>query len=356
MKDLKLGLNTVGPAVNFHPWGSGPARAVAMVQHAESLGYDTVWTSEASGTDAVAPLAFVAAHTTKIKLGTNIMQMAGRTPATTAMTAVTLDMLSGGRFVLGLGVSGPAVVEGFHNMAYGKPVSRSREYIKIVREIIARQRPLDFHGEHFDMPYRREGATGLANPIKLMVRPRRPRIPLYLAAIGPKNVRMGLETCDGILTPCYSPFKEKDFLEDLINEWPAIEEKRQELGLGGIELAPFVPIIVGDDVDRCIDKLRPTLAFWLGAMGPKSMNFYNRMACRFGYEKVATEIQELYWQGKRAEAAGLVPWDMIDEISLCGPPERIRDRLEAWKDSLVSQLIVTAQDEASLTLMAELLS
>jgi F420-dependent oxidoreductase-like protein len=325
-----------------------------MVQHAESLGFDSVWTSEASGTDAVSPLAYLAGQTTRIKVGTNIMQMAGRTPATTAMTAVTMDMLSNGRFILGLGVSGPAVVEGWHNLPYGKPVSRSREYVTIVREIIARRRPLEFHGEYFDIPYQKEGATGLANPIKLMVRPRRPRIPIYLAAIGPKNVRLALETCDGVLTPCYSPFKEKVFLAEQLSEWPAIEAKREELGLGEIELAPFVPIVVGDDVDRCIAKLRPTIAFWLGAMGPKTMNFYNRMACRFGYEKEATEIQELYIQGKRSEAAALVPFEMADEISLCGPLERIRDRLEAWRESLVTLLIVTAPDEASLTMLAEL--
>ena len=356
MKDLKLGLNTMSPTVNFHPWGSGPDKAVEMVQHAEALGYDSVWTSEASGTDVVSPLAYLAAKTSKIKLGTNIMQMAGRTPATTAMTAVTMDMLSGGRFILGLGVSGPAVVEGWHNLKYHRPVGRSREYIEIVREIVARRKPLEYHGEHFDIPYMKEGSTGLARPIKLMVRPRRPRIPLYLAAIGPKNVRLALETCDGLLTPCYSPFKEKEFLDDILADWSDIEAKRSDLSLGMIDVAPFVPIVVGDDVDRCIDKLRPTLAFWLGAMGPKTMNFYNRMACRVGYEKVATEIQELYWEGKRSEAAALVPWDMIDEISLCGPRERIRDRLEAWKESLVTTMIITAPDKASLTLMTELLS
>src|SRR2546421_8370307 len=174
--------------LNFGFWGPGFEATVKMVQFAESLGYDSVWTSEASGTDVVSPLAFLAGQTTKIKLGTTIMQMAGRSPATTAMTAVTMDALSGGRFVLGLGVSGPAVVEGWHSQRYGKPLARTREYLSIVRQIIARQRPLEHHGEYYDIPYQGEGATGLAQPIKLMVRPRRPRIPVFLAAMGPKNV------------------------------------------------------------------------------------------------------------------------------------------------------------------------
>jgi F420-dependent oxidoreductase-like protein len=351
---LTLGLNTMSPAVNFGPWGSGPAPNLKMVKHAEALGFDTVWTSEASGTDAVSPIAYIAGQTSTIKVGTNIMQMAGRSPATTAMTAVTLDSLSGGRFVLGLGVSGPAVVEGWHSMRYGKPISRSREYITIVREIVARKKPLEFHGEYFDIPYQGEGATGLARPIKLMVRPRRPRIPLFLAAIGPNNVRLALEMCDGILPPVYSPYKEHLFFAGQADR-ATIDAQRQDLGLGPVQLAPFVPVIVGDDVDKCIDKMRPTIAFWLGAMGPKTMNFYNRMACRFGYEKEATEIQELYWEGKRSEAAARVPVELADEISLCGPRERIRDRLDAWRESSVTQLIVTASDEQALTTLAELI-
>jgi F420-dependent oxidoreductase-like protein len=350
---LRLGLNMMGPTVNFGAWGVGADPNVKRALAVESLGYDSVWTSEASGTDAVSPLSMLAGLTSRIKLGTNIMQMAGRSPATTAMTAVTLDTLSNGRFILGLGASGPAVVEGWHNQRYGKPVARSREYIAVVREIVARRRPLDFHGEYFDMPYQGEGATGLAKPIKLMVRPRRPRIPIWLAAIGPKNVQLALETCDGILPPVFSPFKEKLFFEE--HDLDAVAAIRQEQGLGPVELAPFVPVYLGDDVDKCIDKMRPHLAFWLGAMGPKAMNFYNRMACRFGYEKEAAEIQRLYMEGRRGEAAALVPYELADEISLCGPRERIRDRLEAWKESSVTLLIVTTVDDKALTTLAELL-
>jgi len=353
---MKLGLNTMRWAVTFGFWGRGPEPTVDAVLHAEDLGFDSAWTSEASGHDVISPLAFIAARTSRIKVGANIMQMAGRTPATTAMTAVTMDMLSGGRFILGLGASGPAVVEGWHNMPYGKPVSRCREYIEVVRQIIARQRPLDYHGEHFDMPYRGEGATGLSQPIKLMVRPRRPRIPLHLAAMGPKNLRLAYELCDGILPVAWSPTREHLFLGDLVKPdvRTEIDAIRQERGLGPMEISPFVPVVLGDDLERCFDQLRPTAAFWLGAMGPRSMNFYNRLACRFGYEKTVTKLQELYSAGRKSEAAGLVPNELLDEISLCGTRERIRDRYEAWKESSVTTMILSGASKKVMTMMAEL--
>jgi F420-dependent oxidoreductase-like protein len=353
---MKLALNTMRWALNFGFWGPGIEGTVAAVKRAEALGYDSVWTSEASGTDVLSPLAFLAAHTSRVKLGANVMQMAGRTPATTAMTAVTMDMLSGGRFILGLGASGPAVVEGWHNMAYGKPLARSREYLQIVREIIARQKPLEFHGEYFDIPYQREGATGLARPIKLMVRPRRPRIPTYLAALGPKNLRLAYETCDGLLPVAWSPDREDVFLGSLLEPGvrAEIDAIRQDKGLGPMEIAPFVPAIMGDDVEQCYDQLRDTVAFWLGAMGPKEMNFYNRLACRFGYEEQVTKVQELYVEGKRSAAARTVPTALIDEIALCGPKARIRDRLEAWKESSVTTMIVCGATLDVIDAMAEL--
>jgi len=351
---VKLGINSMRWAVNFGFWGPGVEPTVEMVRHAESLGYDSVWVSEASGTDCITPLAFLASRTSTIKLGANIMQMAGRSPATTAMTAVTMDMLSGGRFILGVGASGPGVVEGWHNQRYAKPVARSREYIQIVREIVARQRPLEFHGEHFDIPYQGEGATGLARPIKLMVRPRRPRIPLYLAAMGPMNLRLAMETCDGVLPVAWAPDRESIFFGDGLDAADEIAAARQGAGLGPLRIAPFVPCIMGDDVAACHDQLRATFAFWLGAMGPKEMNFYNQLACRAGYEEAVTRVQALYVDGHKTEAARAVPAELIDEVGLCGPRERIRDRLEAWKESSVTTMIICGLTKPAMETLAEL--
>ena len=355
-KRLKIGINSMRWALNFGFWGPGLDQTFEMIRYAESLGYESVWTSEASGTDVVAPLAYLAAQTSRIKLGANIMQMAGRSPSTTAMTAVTMDMLTGGRFILGVGASGPGVVEGWHNMPYGKPLKRSREYIQIVRDIIARQKPLDFHGEFYDMPYQREGATGLARPIKLMVRPRRPRLPVHLAAMGPKNLRLGFEVADGVLPVAWSPDREDVILGDLLD--PAVREAgeaaRRDQGLGPLEISPFVPVVVGDDLEACRDHLRPTIAFWLGAMGPKNMNFYNNLACRCGYEEPVTKLQELYAAGKRNEAAKLVPDALIDEISLIGTRERIRDRLDVWQESSVTRIILCGLTREAMDLMADL--
>ncbi|MBA2281270.1 MAG: LLM class F420-dependent oxidoreductase [Acidimicrobiia bacterium] len=352
---MRLGLNTMKAAINFGYWGNGPNQTVEMVKHAESLGYDSVWTSEASGTDAVSPLAFLAAHTTKIKLGTAIMQIAGRSPGTTAMTAVTLDLLSGGRFILGLGVSGPAVVEAWHSQPYGKPIKKSREYIEIVRMIIARQGLVEYHGEHYDVPYMREGSTGLASPIKLMCRPRRPRIPIWLAAMGPRNVRMALETCDGIMPPIYSPSKEAGLFAQYEDDRAEIDAARERNGLKPeCEVAPFVPIASGADLQRCRDKMKPAVAFWLGAMGPKENNFYNNLARRFGYEDEALQIRDLYADGRRSEAAAAVPDSMVDEVCLVGPREHIAEQLEAWKASRVTTLILTGPTKEELELIAEL--
>lgn len=352
---MRLGLNTMKAAINFGFWGSGPGPTVDMVKFAESLGYDSVWTSEASGTDAVSPLAFLAAHTSTIKLGTAIMQIAGRSPGTTAMTAATLDVLSGGRFILGLGVSGPAVVEAWHNQPYGKPIQKTREYLEIVRSIIARQKAVEYHGDYYDIPYSREGSTGLAGPIKLMFRPRRPRIPIYLAAMGPNNVRLALETCDGIMPPIYSPAREAVLFEENEQDRPAIEAARERNGLKPeMDVAPFVPIALGDDLQRCRDKMKPAVAFWLGAMGPKENNFYNNLARRFGYEDEALVIRDLYASARRAEAAAAVPDSLVDEIALVGPRGHITEQLEAWKKSSVTTMILSGPTRDEVELMAEL--
>lgn len=343
---LRLGLNTMGPTANFGIWGAGAQPSVEMVRLAESLGYDSVWTAEASGTDAVVPLAWLAANTSTIKVGTAVMQMAARSPAATAMTAVTLDNLSRGRFILGLGVSGPGVVEGWHSQAYGDPIRRSREYVDVIRRITGRRVPVEHHGEYYDIPYTGLGATGLATPIQLMIRSRRPRIPLYLAAMGPRNLKLASEVADGILLPLYSPFREDAFYGDL----------RERFRDGKREVAPFVPVCMADDTDDCIVKLKPVVAFWIGGMGSGGLNFYNNYARRIGFERAATEVAELYRSGQRGRAAYAIPDELVDEVSLCGPPERIKDRLVAWRESSVTTLILTGASRDAMIAIAEMAS
>jgi F420-dependent oxidoreductase-like protein len=352
---LRLGLNAMRPTVTFGLWGSGPGPNVEMVQFAESLGYDSVWTAEGFGTDAFTPLAYLAARTTKLRLGTAVLQMAGRTPTTTAMTAATLDLLSGGRVVLGLGASAPPLVESWHSQAYRKPVTRSREYLEILRMTISRQGMVEHHGEFFDIPYRGADGTGEGVPVKLMFRPRRPRIPVYLAAMGPNNVRLAFEMCDGLLPPLYSPQREQALLGAWLKEAAPLAAERERRGLPmTMDLATFVPVVTGDDVQGCRDKMKPFLAFWLGGMGDSSHNFYNRLACDFGYEGPAHDIVALFNSGRRKEAAAAVPDSLIDEISLCGPKERIAELLEPWRTSLVTDMILVGATRETIALMAEL--
>ena len=352
---MKLGLNLMRGVVNFGAWGTGFERNIEVIKLAESLEYDSVWTAEASGTDAIVPLAYVAAHTTRVKLGTAIMQMAARTPTNTAMTAATMDLLSGGRFILGLGVSNPMVVEGWHSQPYGKPLLRTREYISIVRDVIARQKNVVHHGTHYDIPYQRPDAFGGAMPIKLMFRPRRPRIPIYLAAMGPKNVRLALQTCDGIIPPAYSPAREREVFGEGGFSWPEMEDERESRGLPRqIDLAPFVPVAMGDDLEQCRNRLKPLVAFWLGAMGSRNRNFYNELARRAGFDAEAEKIQELYLAGRRTEAAAAVPDRLIDESSLTGPREHIAEQLEEWKKSSVTTMILTGADRDAVIAIAEL--
>lgn len=324
-------------------WGSDLQTAIEMASLAERLGYHSIWTAEASGTDAVTPLAWLAGKTSTIKLGTSIMQIAGRSPGTTAMTAATLDLLSGGRFILGLGVSGAAVVEAWHNQPYGQPIQKTREYVTIVQRILRRNGPVEFHGSHYDIPYRGPGSTMLADPIKLMFRPRRPDIPIYLAAMGEKNVRLAIEIANGIIPAFYSPFKESVFFRDIPREERA-----------HIELTPFVYVVPGENVTACRDRLRPGFAFWFGAMGSRRVNYYNQFAQRLGYEQEAHKIAKLYLEGRTGEAAAAVPDSLIDEVALCGPRERIAELLEEWKRSSVTTIICSGVDRGTIELMAEL--
>ena len=327
--------------VNIGYSGSTIADVLPLVEHADRVGVDSVWAAEAYGSDAVTVLAFLAARTERIKLGSAIMQMPARTPANTAMTAMTLDALSDRRFLLGLGLSGPQVVEGWHGVPYGKPIGRTREYVEIVRAAIAREAPLEHDGEHYQIPYRGADATGLGRPLKSILHPVRDRIPIYLAAIGPKNVRLTAEIADGWLPIFYSPEREAVFNEHL--DAGFAEHGRDP---SDFDIATTVNVAVGDDVQACRELLKPVYALYVGGMGARNRNFYNDLAVRYGFEEAATTIQDLYLDGKKQEAAAAVPDALVDEISLVGPLERILDRLDVWKESRVGTLILgTSQPE-----------
>ena len=322
-----------------------PTETVDLARFAESLGFHSVWTAEAYGNDAVVPLTWIAAHTSTLNVGTAIMQMPARTPANTAMTAATLDLLSGGRFLLGLGLSGPQVVEGWHGVAYGKPLGRTREYVAIVREILRREAPVEHHGEHYDIPYTGDDATGLGKPLKLIIHPHRPAIPIYLAAIGPKNVALAAEIADGWLPIFFSPSR---FQETYGESFASVD-------LGEFDIAPTVPVVMGDDVSACRDAIKPMLALYIGGMGARGRNFYNDLACRYGYEGPAKEIQDLYLDGRKQEAARLVPDELVDEIGLFGPAERIGERLDLWRGGPVTTMILGAMQRDAMEAVAEAL-
>ena len=329
---------------------SGAQLAVDMdlVREAERLGFHSVWTAEAYGSDAVTPLAWIGGQTRTIRLGSAIMQMAARTPAMTASTATSLDQLSGGRFLLGLGVSGPQVVEGWHGQPFGKPLTRTREYVEIVRAIWARERPLEHQGEHYQIPYRGPGATGLGKPLRSILHGR--QIPVYIAATRPKSVTQAAEIADGWLAVWYSPYR-TGFYRD------ALESGFRRAGggksLASFDVAPAVTVIQGDDVQACLDFVKPMLALYIGGMGARGKNFYNELACRYGFEAAAKKIQELYLDGKKAEATAAVPNELADEVSLVGPPARIRDRLAAWRESGATTLICGTRQAEAMRMLVE---
>jgi F420-dependent oxidoreductase-like protein len=328
----------LGYYMGYAPPGTNPVDLIALAQEAERLGYDSAWAAEAWGVDCVTVLSWLAATTSTIKVGSAIMQISGRTPANTAMTAATLDLMSGGRFLLGLGVSGPQVVEGWHGEAWGKPLAKTREYVEIVRAALRRE-VVEHHGEHYDIPLSRDGATGLGVPLKLMVRPLRAEIPVYLAAIGPKNVALAYEIADGWLPIYYSPEKAREVFGDPPD---------------GLDVAPSAQVALDDDVQAARDAVRPQLAFYVGAMGSRGKNFYNAAVRRYGYEAEAERIQELYLAGKRNEAIAAVPDALVDEVALVGPRERIAERLDAWRESGVTTLLAATRDLRALRVLAEL--
>lgn len=322
-----------------------------LIQEAERLGYYAVWTAEAYGSDAVTPLAWIGSKTSKIHLGTAIMQMPARTPANTAMTAITLDQLSEGRFLLGLGLSGPQVVEGWHGQPYGKPLVRTREYVSIVRTILKREKPLVHEGQEYVIPYRGKDATGLGKPLKSILHGR-PDLPIYLAAIGPKNVQLAAEIADGWLPIFFSPDRYDETYKAHIEAGFAAAGGGKSLSQ--FDIAPTVPVSIGSDLETCRLAVKPFLALYIGGMGAKGKNFYFDLACRYGFEAGANQVQELYMQGKKMEAAFAVPDGLVDEIALVGSRERVAERLQAWKASPITTLNLSLLDLESLRTMAEL--
>ncbi|EME62788.1 LLM class F420-dependent oxidoreductase [Amycolatopsis decaplanina] len=332
-------------------WSSGPPEgALDAVLRAEELGFDSVWTAEGYGSDAFTPLAWWGASTSRIKLGTNIVQMSARTPTATAMHALTLDHLSGGRFVLGLGASGPQVVEGWYGQPYPKPLARTREYVDIVRKVVAREAPVTHDGQHFQLPLR--GGTGLGKPLKSTVHPFREEIPIFLAAEGPKNVALSAEICDGWLPLFFSP-KSDAFYRTALQEGFSRPGARH--GFDDFEVAASVPVLVHDDVEEAASWIKPSLALYIGGMGAKSVNFHHDVFARMGYEDVADKVQELYLAGRKDEATAAIPTSLVEDTSLIGPAEKIRDELAAWEETVVTTLLLRG-DAATLTKVAETLA
>ena len=341
-RDLRLGLNT-------GYWSSGPPPGVEeAIAEAERLGFDSLWTAESYGSDVLTPLAWWGSKTERIRLGTAIVQMSARQPAATAMAAMTMDHLSGGRFILGLGVSGPQVVEGWYGMPFEKPLARTREYIAILREVWARKGPVTNEGQHYPLPL--PGGTGLGKPLKASIHPLREDIPIFLGAEGPKNIALCAELCDGWLAMLFSPANQDMFKESLDEGFarPGARRKPEEF-----EVAATVPFIVTDDVERAVDALRPFYALYFGGMGAKGRNFHANVAVRMGHGEMIDKVQELYLGGKKDEAAAAIPAGLIQDLSLIGPREKIRDDLEKWRESIVTTLLV-AGDTATVRTAAEL--
>jgi F420-dependent oxidoreductase-like protein len=323
---MKLGIN-----VGYWGMGIGPQDQLQVVQEAERLGYDSVWAAEAYGSDAATVLAWLAGGTSTIKLGSAIFQMPGRSPAMTAMTAATIDELSGGRMRLGIGSSGPQVAEGWHGQGFARQLQRTREYVEVVRMALARER-VEYHGETLTLPL----PDGPGKPLKLMISPVQERIPIYLAAIGPRNTALAGEIADGWLPTFFSP--------EHVGELRALLQEgadRAGRSLDGFDMAPNVTAYVSDDRELARNLMRPVLALYIGGMGSRKQNFYNNLVQRYGFEQAANEIQDLYLEGKKAEAGDAIPDELIDMVSLCGPRDFVRDRIAAFRDAGVGTLAIT---------------
>jgi len=335
-KNLKLG-------IQLGYWGAQPPdNIIEIAQMAESLDFDSVWTAEAWGSDAFTPLAWIGAHTQKLRLGTAVVQLSARTPTATAMAALTLDHLSHGRVILGLGVSGPQVVEGWYGQPFSKPLARTREYIGIIRKVLARQEPVTNDGPHYPLPYAGEGAWKLGKPLRSITHPLRADLPIFMGAEGPKNIALACEIADGWVPLYTNPFRPEIYGASLANKKP------------GFEVSQFVMVNMVDDLEVALAPVKAMLGFYIGGMGAKSRNFHMELMSRMGYEQEAHKIQELFLDGKREAAIAAVPDAFADEISLCGSKDRIKDRLDAWRESPVTSLLLANTDPAVMRTMAEL--
>ncbi len=325
---------------------------IDAIRHAESLGFDSIWTSEAYGSDAITPAAWILAQTEKIKVGTAIMQMPARTPAMAAMTAMSLAELSGGRFICGLGASGPQVVEGWHGVPYGKPLTRLKEYVGIMRQIFAREAPATFEGDMYQLPYAGPGATGLGRPLKSIMHCEE-EIPIYAASITPKGVEAAAEVADGFF-PIWMDPDQFSVFEGPISRGLA---NAGDKNLTQFDVAPFITVVMGDDVEQCMMPIRGSMALYVGGMGARDKNFYNDYAKRLGFEEDAVKIQDLFLSGRRDEAMAAVPAELIDACHLVGPADRIRDRLQRWREAEkrghVSSMMIGCQQPEALALVAE---
>ena len=330
-------------------WGAGPPVGVPEgLAEAERLGFDSCWTAEAYGSDALTPLAWWGAATERIKLGTSICQISARTPTAMAMAALTLDHLSGGRFVLGLGASGPQVVEGWYGDDYRRPLARTREYVEIVRRVLEREAPVEYKGERYQLP--NPHGTGYGKPLKSIVHPLRADLPIYLAAEGPKNVALAAEIADGWLPMFYAPRDDKFYRDALAKGFAQPDARRKQ---SDFEVACNVPIIIADDIEMAASFYRPVLALYIGGMGAREVNFHNEVFVRMGYMDEAQHIQTLYLEGRKEEAAAAVPLELVQDVALIGPKEKIRDDLEQWRESAVTTMIVSGPP-SQLATIAEL--
>lgn len=336
MAKLKLGLQ-------LGYWGAlcPGENHTKLAQEAEQLGFDSVWTAESWGNDCFTPLAWIGAQTSKIRLGTSVAQLSARTPTACAMATLSLDALSGGRMMLGLGVSGPQVVEGWYGQPYTKPVTRTREYVDIIRQVLARKAPVTSDGEFYRLPYNGPGSWGMGKPLKPITHPLRADVPIFIGAEGPKNVAQTAEIADGWLPLYYSPYRQEVYADQIAGARP------------GFEICPTVMVNFNDDLNQALYGVKAMLGFYIGGMGSAKRNFHKELMARMGFPDEADQVQALFLEGKRDEAIAAVPDDFADEISLCGPRERIREKLQDWENSPVTSLLVNG-DENFLREIAEL--
>jgi F420-dependent oxidoreductase-like protein len=333
--------------IHVRHWEGAPHDVVAPAREAERLGLDSVWVSETWGSDAVVLATWLAANTERIAVGVGVAQMPARTPANAAMAAGTLDHLSGGRFRLGLGTSGPQVAAGWHGMVFDDPLARTREYVAIVRAVIARQAPVRSEGPHYPLPVQTDEGAAPGKPLKPNVRWLRPTIPIYLAAMGPRNVTLAAELAEGWMPILFSPEHAGVFTEPLTTG-----TARRDPARGPLDVAPIAWVAAGEDLGACRDTVRATIALYVGAFGSASTNFYNALVRRYGFEAEAQRIQDAFLAGRRGEAAAAVTDTMVDELGLVGSEPRIADRLQAYRDAGVTTLVVQTVDVATIRTVA----